>query len=85
MKYYTEVSQIKAKITMHKTCTYGIFIYKSKYNLRFNAENKKSSLQYFKMASAFGVVWSEGTVGARVTWMLIATYFFNYHMNYSYI
>ena len=26
-----------------------------------------------------------GTVGTRVTWMLIATYFFNNHMYYSYI
>ena len=26
-----------------------------------------------------------GTVGARVTWMLIATYFFDNHMYYSYI
>ena len=26
-----------------------------------------------------------GTVRARVTWLLIATYFYNYHMYYSYI
>ena len=41
-----------------------------------------TQLRWLKRLVSYEV---RGTVGARVTWMLIATYFFNNHMYYSYI